>query len=239
MINIISGTKVTYTPGVCFSGTDTFTFTLANASGNSNVATATITVTTATTGTVITNLYLIDPFLLTDNLQNVDLTPLEKNQDWASKQAIGLVADNTSAAIAIVQTNDCTHDVTFTTTNGTTLFKYATDFLTTPPTRGVSSLTIPATKLNNINGFRYAEALVQAPIGVAASFSNSIVVSAKQGTKTVQAQLAMVPPPVLLVHGIWSNQTALAKMGDFVKGKVIIIWCGRHSATRNILRSMH
>jgi hypothetical protein len=219
MINVISGTKVTYTPGACFSGTDTFTFTLANASGNSNVATATITVTTATTGTISTTVYLIDPFLLTDNLQNVDLTPLEKSHDRASKQATGLVADNTSAAIAIMQTNDCTHDVTFTTTNGTTLLPYNPNVLTVTktPTAGKSSLVVSAKQLSNINGLLYTAALVQAPIGTVPSFTAPIVVTAQQGTKTVQAQMAMVPPPVLLVHGIWSDQTALAKMGDFLK----------------------
>jgi Bacterial Ig domain/Immunoglobulin I-set domain/The GLUG motif len=34
-ITVIAGTKVTYTPSICFAGTDTFTFTLANASGKS------------------------------------------------------------------------------------------------------------------------------------------------------------------------------------------------------------
>jgi hypothetical protein len=170
-----------------------------------------------TTGTIITTVYLINPFLLTDDLQNVDLTPLEKSQDWASKEAIGLAADNTSAAIAIIQTNDCTHDVSFTTTNGTTLLPYTPNFLTKAPTSGKSSLSIPAKQLLNINGFLYAAALVQAPVGMVASFSDPIVVSAHQGTKTAQAQMVMVPPPVLLVHGIWSDQTALDGVAGFLR----------------------
>jgi hypothetical protein len=216
-INVISGTKITYTPSICFTGTDTFTFTLANASGTSNVAMATITVTTGSAGT-FASVYLIDPFLLTQNLGNVDLTPLYQSLNWTSNQALGLVADNTSAAIAIMQTNDCTHDVTFTTTNSTTLLPYTSNFLTTTPVAGKSSLAIPAKQLLNVNGLLYAAVLVKAPVGVVASFTAPIVVAAEQGTKTVQAQMAMVPPPVLLVHGLWGDQNSLAGVAFYLVG---------------------
>ncbi len=210
-INVIAGTKVTYTSSVCFTGMDSFQFTLANASGTSNVATATIAVTPPT---ITTAVYLVDPFLLGQPLNNIDLTQLYKVQNWANVQAKGLLADNASAAIAIIQTTDCNDAVTFTTTNGTTLLQYNSSFLTTPPALGSTSLTIPAATLLNMGGLLYAAVLVQAPIGVPApSFAASIVVTAQQGNQTIQSQMAMVPPPVLLVHGLWGDQNSLTEVG--------------------------
>jgi hypothetical protein len=208
-INAISGTKVTYTPNACFVGTDSYQFTLANAFGKSNAATATITVTAATTST--TAVHLVDPFLLGEGLRNINLHRLYRAQNWPDVQANGVVADGVSAAIAVIQTNDCTNDVSFfTTSNGITLLPYSPDFLTTSPAAGTQSLTIPAADLVSLGGFFYAAALVQVSVGTPApSFTAPIVVTAQQGSQTAQAQMFLVPPPVVLVHGLWGDKTSL------------------------------
>jgi hypothetical protein len=132
VVNFISKTKITYALNACFIGTDSFQFTLANAYGTSNVATATITINPVSAPT--TAVRLVDPFLLGKVISNfdqsnIDLTPLFRVQKWATVQANGLLADNTSAAIAVIQTNDCANDESLTTTNGTTLADYSPDFL--------------------------------------------------------------------------------------------------------------
>ncbi|PZR81138.1 MAG: hypothetical protein DLM68_18355 [Hyphomicrobiales bacterium] len=157
--------------------------------------------------------HLVDPFLLGQPLSKIHLGPLYHVQNWTDVQANGLVADNTSAAIAVVQTFDCTNDVILTTTNGTTLLPYSPDFLTIAPAAGTQSLTIPAADLllHNIGGVFFAAALVQAPVGAPApSFTDQIVVTAQQGTQTATPQMMdMVPPPVVLVHGLWGDLTSL------------------------------
>jgi hypothetical protein len=184
------GTMVTYTPDSCFAATDSFTFTLSNAYGKSNAATATITVTPATSATLA--VHLVDPFRLGTNLKNIVLTPLFQAQNWTDVEAKGLAADGVSAAIAVVQTNDCTNDVTlFTTSNGITLLDWDAKFLTTaPPVGGTQqSVTIKSTQLSPpIGGFRYGAALVQGPVGASAPLFTGlkpvIEVDAQQGNQT-------------------------------------------------------
>ena len=78
-------------------------------------------------------------------------------------------ADNTSAAIAIVQTANPTADVKLSTNNGTTLLPYDPKFLTKAPSgAGTATLTIPAAQLVKVGARYYAAALVQAP-GVGAA----------------------------------------------------------------------
>jgi len=219
VITATSGTKVTYTLKACFIGTDRFQFTLANAYGTSNVATATITITAASTPT--TAVHLVDPFLLGKVISNfdqsnIDLKPLFRVQKWPTVQANGLLADNTSAAIAVIQTNDCANDVSLTTTNGTTLDNYSQDFLTKPPTLALPGLSIPVSKFQYSAGSFFAAALVQAPI-VGATYSlsslfsaNPITVTAFQGSRqSLPATMSLVIPPVILVHGIWGDSSAL------------------------------
>jgi pimeloyl-ACP methyl ester carboxylesterase len=157
-------------------------------------------------------LSLVSPFLLgASDLSNLDLaTLLPKLPSLASAEATGLVADGTSAAIALWATNTA-EDVTFTTSNGTTLLPYVPSFLAAAPTVGSESLTIPAANLITIGSVLYAAALVQAPPpAVTPSFSDPIIVTAQQGTQTGGVSMSLVPPPVLLVHGIWGNENSLS-----------------------------
>lgn len=212
----ISGTRVTYTQTTCFLGTDKFTFTLSNPYGTSIVATATITIIPVNSPS--TAVHLVDPYLLNRVTPdtNIDLTPLYRAQRWNDVQAKGLVADNTSAAIAVVQTTDCASDVSLSTTNGTTLADYSPDFLKKPPALGLPGLPISRTKLLNIGGSFFGAALVQAPL-ISGTYSlstpssaNPITVTAFHGSRwAAAATMSLVIPPVVLVHGIWGDRTAL------------------------------
>jgi len=161
-------------------------------------------------------LSIVSPFLLkASGLGNLDLaTLLPKLPNLASAEASGLEADGNSAAIALWATNS-DEDVTFTTNNGMTLLPYDPQFLKTPPTEGNASLTIPAVDLIKIGTVLYAAALIQAPPpGVSPSFSDPIIVTAKQGSRSGGLSLRLVPPPVLLVHGIWGDTDSLSSIYD-------------------------
>jgi Putative binding domain, N-terminal len=77
----------------------------------------TVSVTQAASRPVIA-VHLVDPFLLGANLSSINLSPLYSAQNWAAVEAKGLVADGVSAAIAVVQTNDCASNIALTTRNG-------------------------------------------------------------------------------------------------------------------------
>jgi len=81
----------------------------------------------------------------------------------------------------------------------------------TPPELGSATLTIPAKKLIAIGGVFYAAALLQAPpVGVTPAYTTPIIITAQQkGSTTQTASLQLVPPPVLLVHGIWGTTHSL------------------------------
>jgi large repetitive protein len=115
VVKFISKTKVSYTLTACFLGTDSFQFTLANANGTSNVATVTITITAAIAPA--TAVHLVDPYLLKKIISNFDerninltLHYLTLSQNWQAILANGILADNTSPAIVVIQTNDCAND---------------------------------------------------------------------------------------------------------------------------------
>ncbi|MFZ3328808.1 MAG: hypothetical protein WA231_24365 [Methylocella sp.] len=76
-------------------------------------------------------------------------------------------------------------------------------------------MPIPVANLNRVGALFYGAALVQAPVGAAApSFTDQIVVTAQQGTQTATAQMDMVPPPVVLVHGLWGDKHSLGGIGS-------------------------
>jgi pimeloyl-ACP methyl ester carboxylesterase len=217
-ITVIAGTHVVYTPNACTAGTDSFRFTLSNATGTSAPATATVTVTAAAASPPV--LHLVDPFLAgqLDNgkvLTPLNLTGLYQKGNWTAVRAAALEADNTSAAIAIVQTSGCTADVKLTTDNGTTLLPYDPTFLTKAPSIGGTGLTIPATSLVKIGNTFYGAALVQAPIGSRHSVSDPVSVTATQnGTAT--ATMGLDIPPVVLVHGLWGDASSLQSLRTYL-----------------------
>jgi pimeloyl-ACP methyl ester carboxylesterase len=217
-ITVISGTRVVYTPSACSAGTDSFQFTLSNAAGTSAPATATVTVTTAAASPPV--LHLVDPFLVgeLDNgkvLNPLNLTGLYQKGNWTAVRAAALEADNTSAAIAIVQTGGCTADVKLTTDNGTTLLPYDPAFLAKAPSAGGTSLTIPAANLVKIGTQFYGAALVQAPIGALHSVSTPVAVTATQNG-TANATMGLDIPPVVLVHGLWGDASSLQPLRNYL-----------------------
>lgn len=159
--------------------------------------------------------YLIDPFVLGEgNLSNIDLVTLLPNiSDLGIFKATGLVADGTSAAIALFATSSSSA-VTFVTNNGTTLLPYSPDFLTTAPNPLAhdSSLQVSPVQIGTLF---YAFALVQSPAeGVTTfSFDKPITVTATQSPAFQQAgSMAMVEPPAIFVHGLWGDFTSLETM---------------------------
>jgi hypothetical protein len=212
-ISAVTGTRVVYVPDACGAGTESFRFTLSNAAGVSAPATATVTVAAPASGK--TAVFLVDPFLigqldLPSNLTNLVLDTLYKMRNWKAVAAAGLDADGASATIAITQTNNCAADVRLTVSNGAALLPYDPKFLTSAPGAGASSLTIPAANLVKVGSVYFAAALVQAPaVGAAHSFTTPVTVTAAQGAAQSQATMALAPPPVVLVHGLWGDQTSL------------------------------
>ncbi len=161
--------------------------------------------------------HLIDPYLLDAYKTNPAKIPeasLYGIYNNPAVQAAGLVADGVSAAIAVVKVNDCTADLSVfvddSSPSGITLFRYDDKFLQTAPSNpGATILPFTAAELAANGGF--AVVLVQAPMGgPAPSFTDPIIVTARQGGETAFApQLDLVPPPVVLVHGLWGDRASL------------------------------
>jgi pimeloyl-ACP methyl ester carboxylesterase len=169
----------------------------------------------AVAATTTVNLYLVDPFLLgtldkgTD-LGDLDLGTLYLRRNWPTVKAAGLVADSTSAAIAVVETSSGTGGVMLTATDGAVLLPYNAKFLAQAPGAGTTALTVPAADLVKVGSAYFAAALVQAPpAGAARSLSTPVAVTAAQNSVEKQATLALSPPPVVLVHGLWGDETSL------------------------------
>ena len=211
-ISATFGTSVIYTADACYTGPDSFTFRLTNAFGQSNLAKVTITVNPA--GAPAIEVHLIDPYLLDAyhaNPAKIAEDSLFAAYNNPAVQAKGLVADGVSAAIAVVKTNSCSGDMSVSTSsNGITLLPYDAQFLDlkNPPKPGAAILPIKAADLAAKGGF--AVVLVQAPIGgPAPSFADPIIVTAQLGALTATAQANLVPPSVVLVHGIWDDRHGL------------------------------
>jgi pimeloyl-ACP methyl ester carboxylesterase len=176
----------------------------------------------AIAATTTVNLYLVDPFLLgtLDNgatLGNLNLGTLYLRRNWTTVQAAGLVADSTSAAIAVVQTSNGTGSVKLTATDGAVLLPYNAKFLAQAPAAGSATLTVPAADLVKVGSVYFAAALVQAPpAGAAHSFSTSIAVTATQNSVRKQATMSLSPPPVVLVHGLWGDATSLQDLDAYL-----------------------
>lgn len=173
--------------------------------------------------TTAPTVFLVDPFLVgaldnNHNLKNLDLAGLYQKRNWGTVKAAALEADNTSAAIAIVQTGPCAADVTLSTNNGTTLLPYDPAFLTKAPgTGGGKSLTIPAKNLTRVGTKYYAAALVQAPaVGATYNVSYLITVKAVQGSASQPVTMKLEVPPVILVHGLWGDASSLKDLKTYL-----------------------
>jgi len=168
------------------------------------------------------NLYPVDPFLLGQSgdgtrLGDLDLGTLYKRRNWYPVRAEGLVADSTSAAIAVVEANNGTDDVTMSVNNGAVLLPYNPKFLTEAPSAGTAKLTIPAASLVKVGSLYFAAALVQAPpVTTAHSFVALVTITAEQAAARKQVKLTLTPPPVVLVHGLWGDETSLKDLQAYL-----------------------
>jgi pimeloyl-ACP methyl ester carboxylesterase len=178
---------------------ETATVTVTNSSGTSNGYP--VTIQAANVGP----LYLIDPYLVSGYSSgtlstSTVLGTLPGNLDSAK----GLIVDGTSTAIVALQVPSGT-TTTFSVSTGS-VAAYSTTFLTTAPVTSQTSIT--ASPVANGSTY-YGMALVQAPTSSTAS---SITVTAKTSSGTVTGTLTLYKPAVLLVHGLWGNQSALGNV---------------------------
>ncbi|HEY3908272.1 MAG TPA: hypothetical protein VGM07_00100 [Stellaceae bacterium] len=170
----------------------------------------------------LNHLHLLDPFLLgAKSLADIDLAALPADvMQWYTVTATGLAADNASAAIALWQTKTKAA-VTFTTNDGTTLLPYRNDFLLPRSlAAGSSRLTVPAAQLFKAGSYFYAAVLVQAPLaGAARQVPGPVTVTATQGSTQEQVSIDLVPPPVILVHGIWGDEESLQQIESYLTAR--------------------
>jgi pimeloyl-ACP methyl ester carboxylesterase len=195
-------------PSVPAGGSDVeFTFSGIPAIGDSEILVATTS-----------SLIVVSPFLLApaSQLGDIDLqTLIPEQSNLAADAATGLAVDGASAAIVLYQVNS-NAAVTFTTDNGTTLLPYDDNaFLTHAPTQGKASVTVTP---QPIGSSYFAAALLQTPPpNFVPDFSIPTIVSAQQvGGGQQGVQLPLVPPPVVLVHGIWGSAKSLASVKSYL-----------------------
>ena len=165
-------------------------------------------------------LFVLDPYILgATSLGDIDLpTLLPSIPDLSTVTAAGLVADNSSAAIALYRTTSNAAPVTFTVDGDATLLPYSATFLATAPAAGTTSVTVQPTSMFQIGTNFFAAVLVQAPpAGATPSFSTPLDIVATQGGSTT-AHLPLVPPPVVVVHGLWGNGSSLKSVVDYLRG---------------------
>ncbi|HEX4159843.1 MAG TPA: alpha/beta fold hydrolase [Rhizomicrobium sp.] len=179
------------------------------------VAAAAMLVCASAAASAPASLIALDPFLVApDHLGNMELASfLAGNPDLQSYAARAISADGTSAAILLFET-DSNSPVTVQTSDAASLVAYADNFLTTPPAAGKSSLKI--TKLIQSGSNWFAPVLVQGPLGSYSS-NNVIELSATQGTGNAGLNVALVIPPVVLVHGLWGNRKSLSEAEKFLQ----------------------
>lgn len=129
--------------------------------------------------------------------------------------AKGIVADGTSAAIAVFKV-PTKNSVTFAATNGAKVAAYNADFLSTVSAGAATAAVSPV----SVSGSFYALALVMIGTAPDADHGTGITVTAtqKNTTKfTETASLLTVPTPVVLVHGLWGGLTSLASTEGYLK----------------------
>jgi pimeloyl-ACP methyl ester carboxylesterase len=147
--------------------------------------------------------------------------PVEPSQVPASPNATGLVADGVSAVALVFQTTDLSDPVTFSvqapgglTSPAFSLTPYDPNYLTNPaPGTATQSLALtpncPPTSTSC-----YLIALLWGPPNMPLSsgdlaagtfHSVQLTVTATQGATQYPASVTLEPPPLLLVHGVWSS----------------------------------
>jgi pimeloyl-ACP methyl ester carboxylesterase len=164
-----------------------------------------------------TSLTALDPYLVSpNNLGNINLsTFLSGNPNLATYAAADLAADGTSAGILLFETSSL-DNVTFSITSGAaTLLPYAANFMKSAPQTGSLSLIVTSANFFQVNGHEYAAVLLQGPLGGYSS-ANVLGVSATQDNAPVTANLGLVMPPLVLVHGLWGDKTSLVNVQAYI-----------------------
>jgi Putative serine esterase (DUF676) len=179
------------------------TVTVTNSGGSSQYK---VTIQGANVGP----LYLVDPYLLSGYTSGtISTATVLGTLPGNLSSAKGLVNDGTSTAIVALQVPTSTTSTTFSVTTGS-IAAYATTFLTKAPTTGQTSITVsPVASGSNF----YALALVQAPPTPTAS---SITVTGKTSAGSATGTLTLYAPFVVLAHGLWSNQSALQNVQNYL-----------------------
>jgi len=158
--------------------------------------------------TTTPKLALLDPYLLvgTDGVLSTQAAMGAISSSAA--QAQGLVADGSSAAVAVFMSSSSAK-VTFTANNGATLQAFSSGFLSSASGTGAATLSVTPTASG---GAYYALALVIGGQPPTAKTGSQITVTAvSTGVANKQTQtLLTVPTPVVLIHGLWGDKTSLA-----------------------------
>lgn len=170
-------------------------------------------------------LEFVSPYRLNaPDLRKLDLAALLPNPSSAAAAvATGIARDQTSAAIALFRTRDGTKPVVFDVGDGATLLPFVQQILTTKPGVGSSTLTVPTSRFVRVGSDFIAPVMVQSNLrrDVVARFELPIVVGVRQGTSARKtANLQLVPPPVIFIHGLWGDRDSLAAVKSFLTSKV-------------------
>lgn len=149
------------------------------------------------------------------------LSPINLDAAAAAPTATAISADGISAAV-VVYTSSSADPVTFSADSGDngslidsyalTFFQYDPNYLSPgfSPTKQTGAIT-PLCSVQVCTALALVWPPAQLPVSPAleASFESVTAhITARQGTTSVQGALTVYPPPLLLVHGIWSSAIA-------------------------------
>ena len=162
------------------------------------------------------SLAVLDPYLLTIPAnQQLSASALIAAAAGGNAKAEGIMADGTSAAIAVFTTSS-SKNVTFSATNGAKVAKYTPGFLTSVAGAGAASVVVTPTKSGSTY---YALALVTSGVAPDAEHAADTIVSAESAgsTKATTISLLTLPTPVVLIHGLWGDILSLASTEGYLK----------------------
>jgi pimeloyl-ACP methyl ester carboxylesterase len=170
---------------------------------------------------------LVNPFAAGGALALQAPSSFPDNEVPSSPTAIGLSADGISAAVVVIRsTSNAPVALTLSapgltcpcagTASFGSLAPYTATFLSNPVPSGTTQLTV-SPYITNLDGTYTFLALLWSPptmpVPTADLQSESfqgvgLNVSATQASITTQTSITLQPPPLLLVHGIWSSPAA-------------------------------
>lgn len=164
--------------------------------------------------TPASTLTVVDPYLLKiPTNRQLTVSAVITAAAAGKSNADGIMADGTSAAIAVYKTAS-SKKVTFSATNGAKVAAYSANFLTTA---GVTAASVAVTP-TKIGTSYYALALVISGVAPDAEHGIDTVVHAVSAGSTATASFSMLtlPTPIVLVHGLWGNQASLVSTEDYL-----------------------